>query len=297
MNYQINFCKKFSKFLIENEKIINALFDILKMKKKNITDCYFYTKENPPPHPKYKYPDKLYLACIIYIIKYHITWDSFMEPIPGKQINKRHHTYLRYDIYRKFFEKSLNSYLEENKITKLSIDSTIVNNKNCAEITKNLPLNKNRKGLKVSVVIDNNGIPISSVITESHIHDSKIAEKNLTQISNNKKIKEQINSSKQKITILADKAYDSNKIKENIKRLKLKYIIAPNNRRTKNPKLRRKLTVKEIKIYRKRIKIEHFFARIKKYAKINCVYEKKIRSYVGLIFLVLGSIIINRLNN
>ena len=96
---------------------------------------------------------------------------------------------------------------------------------------------------------------------------------------------------------MADKAYDSYKIKENIRRLNMKYIIPPNNRNTKLTQLKRKLTVKQIKSYRNRIKVEHLFARIKKSAEINCVYEKRIKSYEVLVFFLLDSIIINKLNN
>jgi hypothetical protein len=36
----------------------------------------------------------------------------------------------------------------------LSIDSTTINNKNCIELEKHLPVNKNRKGVKISAVVD-----------------------------------------------------------------------------------------------------------------------------------------------
>ena len=95
MIHCIYFSKKFSNFLVENEIIINALFIILKLKKKNIIVSYFFTANNPPPNPRYKYTDKLYLACILFIIKHHISWDSFIDHIPGKQVNKRHNIYQR----------------------------------------------------------------------------------------------------------------------------------------------------------------------------------------------------------
>ena len=62
------------------------LFKILKTIKPNIIDAYSYSEENPPPHKNYKYTDKLYLGCILYIIKYNIGWESFLGPIPGSRL-------------------------------------------------------------------------------------------------------------------------------------------------------------------------------------------------------------------
>jgi hypothetical protein len=93
---------RFKKFLEEYDKIISLLFNILKTYKPKIIDSYTYSIEQPPPHPLYKYTDKLYLACILFIILYCPTWESFLGPIAGDQVNKRHLQYLNYDFYSNF---------------------------------------------------------------------------------------------------------------------------------------------------------------------------------------------------
>ena len=107
----------------------------MKQYKPTIIDFYSYSLKNPPPHPLYKYTDKLYLACILYVIFYGSTWESFIGPISGKLLNKRHHEYIKYDLYSKFFEISLKKYLKTHDVKYLSIDSTIIYNKNCIELT------------------------------------------------------------------------------------------------------------------------------------------------------------------
>jgi hypothetical protein len=289
--------KRLQKFFNDHEIVINTIFNILKKYKPNIVDAYLYSSENRPPHPKYKYTEKLYLGCILYVIKYGVTWESFIGPIPGKQLNKRHNEYInRYDIYSKFFNYSLKKYLKTHNIKYLSIDSTIVNNKNCSEFNGRLPYNKNRKGGKIEVIGDDKGSPLIFSISESTKHDSKIAINDINKLSTNKIINEALKKTKGHPYILADSGYDSSNLKEKLKIIHFKGIIKPNNRNTKHAK-KRKLSKSDNKKYKKRITIEGFFGIIKKYPKINCIYERKIVSYNGLISFLFGAILLGRINN
>jgi len=222
-------------FFIKYDTVITNLLQILKASKYDVVDAYYYSKDNPPPHPRYKYTDKLYVGCIFYILKYGSTWESFIGPIPGKQLNKRHNDYLKVDLYSRFFNESLQKYLEHHELKYLSIDSTTINNKYCIEIKKHHPLNKNRKGIKISAIVDDIGSPLTHTIAESTKHDSIIAIDNINDISKSKIIKKELDKTDGHIYLLADKGYDSNKIKEYIQELNMKPIISPNNRNTKNP--------------------------------------------------------------
>ena len=76
--------------------------------------------------------------------------------------------------------------------------------------------------------------------------------------------------------------------------MKLKgYIPIIPKRKTKNTKT--SLTKNEIKIYKKRIIVENFFSWLKKYPKIDKIYEKTIASYTGLLMMVISLIIFNRI--
>ena len=57
----------------------------------------------------------------------------------------------------------------------------------------------------------------------------------------------------------------------------------------------RSLKTKEIKIYRKRIIVENLFAWLKAYPKINCIYEKTLESFRGLLLLGISILIYKRL--
>ena len=74
----------------------------------------------------------------------------------------------------------------------------------------------------------------------------------------------------------------------------MKCIISCNNRNCKTKSKMRSLTNKEKHIYKNRIKVEHYFGIIKKYPKINHLYEKTLISYFNLLLLVSSMILIKR---
>lgn len=78
--------------------------------------------------------------------------------------------------------------------------------------------------------------------------------------------------------------------------MNFKYIIKPNNKNNKYKKTK-KIPKRYRKQYLKRISVEHFFAIIKRHPKINCIYERKIISFNGLLMFLFGSILLNRASN
>jgi hypothetical protein len=228
--FQPHISKRLNKFFNDNDKAISLFFSILKRIKPNIIDAYTYSINNPPPNPRYKYTDKLYIGCIIYITKYNHSWESFIGPIPGKQVHKRHMEYLKEDLYTKFFNKSLNKYLRDDNNhlhnQYLCADTTIINNKQCTEINKHLPINKNRKGLKISSINNSQGIPLILSIKESSVHDSKCIIDDLDKLENNKFITDATDQCIGHTYILADSGYDIKSIRDRIEQLK-KNILLP----------------------------------------------------------------------
>lgn len=292
---------RLQKFFNDYDYVINVMFKIIKLQKPDIIDSYSFSKENPPKNPKYKYTEKLYIGCIFYVLKHNDSWDSFIGPIPGKQLNKRHNDYCKNKIYSNFFYTCLEKYLKTNNIKYLTMDATICNNKYNKEIHKHLPINKNRKGAKTSLIGDEKGSPLTEpFITDSTVHDSILAIENINELVNNELILNTLNKTKGHVYLLADSAYDTKEIKKKLMDNNIKPIIKPNNRNTgkkKNQykqKKKKKLSKSNRIKYKKRKVIENSFAIIKKNTKINCVYEKKLSSYRGLMTFIFGTILIKR---
>jgi len=107
------------------------------------------------------------------------------------------------------------------------------------------------------------------------------------------KTKKYQNHNRYKQYILADSGYDSKNNHSLLKNKGYTPIIIQNKRNIKNKKLIRKFNVKQKKIYNKRIIVENYHSWLKKFSKIKSLHERKIESYMGLLFLSI-SIIINR---
>lgn len=292
------------KFFEQYQYVIDKMFSIVKLQKSNIVDSYYYSKKNPPKNPNYKYTEKLYIGCIFYVLKHNNSWESFIGPIPGKQLNKRHNEYCKNNIYRNFYKKCLKKYLKTKKIKYLSIDATICNNKNNQELVTHLPINKNRRGGKISTIVDDIGSPIvQPIIGDCTKGDSILAIENINELVNNKLIINSFNKTDGNIYLLGDSGYDSSFVKSLLIENDIKPIIMPNNRnrgkgkhQNANKVIRKKKRLSKpnrIK-YKKRKIIENFFAILKRYTKINCVYERTICSYEGLVLFVFGSTLLTR---
>jgi hypothetical protein len=297
MIHEVIINQSFSDFLKKHERIILKLFDIIKTFKKNIPNTYKYSLKHPPLKSNYKYTDKLFIGCILYITLNNSSWTSFIGPIPGKQVHKKFREYSLKNCFEKLFKTSIEEYLCTIKMKKnnkniISTDTSNIYNRNCEELIHKNPYMKNKKCIKISTFVDSRGCPLNISINDSITHDSKIFINDFNKIIDNKDIKKKFNKN---TLILADKGYDSKNVRNIIRKSKMDHIIAYNRRNTKNKSKIRKLTKYQKKIYKKRIKVEHYFGIIKRYPKINVIYEKSLSSYYNILLLVSSLIIINRI--
>ena len=69
--------------------------------------------------------------------------------------------------------------------------------------------------------------------------------------------------------MLADKGYDSSNLRSKLIEQKYEPIIAYNKCNTKDINKIKQLTISEKIIYKKRIKVENMFAKIKAYRRLN----------------------------
>ena len=224
------FNKAFSMFLNKYEKIILKCFKHIASFKKNIPNTYQYSNKYPCPRSNYKYTDKLFIACILYVTLNNSSWISFIGPIPGKQVHKRFKEYCNMNCFKNLFKNSIKEYLCTKSMEKtklISIDSTNIFNKNCIELDNRNPYYKNKKCIKVSSAVDANGSPLSITVNDSNNHDCKLFNEVFNETINNKIIKRKINKN---TIILADKGYDTKAIRNKIKKSKMRCIIAYNKR-------------------------------------------------------------------
>ncbi len=119
---------------------------------------------------------------------------------------------------------------------------------------------------KIHAVVDSKGRPLNFTLTGGHVHDSQVVE-------------EVLDTPKAPLAITADKAYDSEKVRQQIRDEGALPVI-PNrsnaNKKAYCPK----------RFYRRRHEIENFFCRIKDWRRIATRYDKLARNFQAATMLV-----------
>lgn len=232
-----------------------------------------------------KYTLEEYIMGIIEVITNNISWRKYNGKINGRILNNKHNEFIKLGVYKKLYEMNLKKYLRKNKkrfLKYLSIDSTFVENKNGIDGTGRNIYYKNKKGRKVTAIVDTKGIPLRICISPGNKHDCTIFKEN-KEIINNASMKNQY--------FMADKGYDSNEIREIIRSKGYIPIIPKRKRNNKDKSLKKNEIVK----YKKRIIVENTFSWLRKNAKIDKIYEKTLKSYEGCLLLSVSILIYKRI--
>jgi len=217
-----------------------------------------------------------YLMGIIEVLCNNISWRKYMGKINGRVLNNKHNEFVKLGVYNELYKVNLKKYLRKSKkkfLKYLSIDSSFIENRNGINNLGRNVYYKNKKGRKISLIVDSKGIPINVCISAGNKHDCTIFKENknmINQASNKNKY------------FMADKGYDSEEIR-NILRAKGYIPIIPKRKTKKN---KRSLKTNQIKIYRKRIIVENAFSWIKRNAKIDHICEKTEESYMALLLSI-----------
>ena len=128
-------------------------------------------------------------------------------------------------------------------------------------------MGRSRGGLttKIHALVDANGMPIALKLTEGQAHDGRSAADMLDSVGKGQ-------------TLLADRAYDSDALRETLAERGAKANIKPMPNRVRVPKFNKRL-------YKKRNFIERFFNKLKHFRAIATRYEKHDANYLALVKL------------
>lgn len=237
-----------------------------------------------------------YFREILYVITSLTYWNRYKGIINAKVLHNKHMEYMRKGFYDELFRRIINKYVVVNGyfIYKLqSTDTSFVSNKNCCGLPRN-KYYKSKRGIKISSINDINGIPLSLLITEGSINDSKILIETINCAQIDTKPNNYKHSNKHKQYMLADKGYDTKELRQFLTEKGYTPIIGYNKRNIKDVNKLNKLTVAEKKKYKKRIVVENFYSWIKQVPKLMFVFEKSMTSYKQLLLVASSIFIFNR---
>jgi transposase len=128
-------------------------------------------------------------------------------------------------------------------------------------------MGRSRGGLttKIHAVVDANGNPFNLKLTEGQAHDGRSAEDMLASVGKGQ-------------TLLADRAYDSDALRETLAGRGAKANVKPMPNRVNIPKFNKRL-------YKKRNLVERFFNKLKHFRAVATRYEKHDANYLALVKL------------
>ena len=264
---------------------------------KNLVTCIVaYIKSDAVLHSRYyaatchrKYDFAVMLEIIVHVLRYGVPWRSVSNlklagNIHWSTIYKTYCKLVNDNVLRACYEKVLEMYFKDKPMTKLKhqyTDTSVIANKyGCDKVGRN-KYYKNKKITKLSIITDEQGIPISVKLDAGNIHDSKI----MTEQLNDKHchlIK--VLQPRNKI-MMADKGYDSKPLKKLLKENGYTTIIPQNRRNIKDKKKIHKMRPQEKRLYRKRIRVENTFMKLKKNRRLDVRYDKMVKMYEGFVFL------------
>lgn len=273
------------KLIKDKNSLVNYVYDYVI--KKFPAKYTFKTKNQ-------KYDLRIIISEILYFLVSGVSYANYRGPINNKTLNRHIIFFTRNNIFKDIYDSLFNEYIKNKAHTKLKYqytDTSFIINKNGKQKLGRNKFCKNKKCYKLSLIVDINGIPNSSLIRSGNKNDAKIAINNILLHKNSMKRA----NSKIKPYMLADKMYDTKEFRDICKQNNYKPIVDYNKRNIKNKKLIKVLQKKEKKIYKKRTKVENTFCLLKKYKRLQIIYDSYLSTYITFLNIALCLMILKYL--
>ena len=213
--------------------------------------------------------DRKIVNAIFYVLRTGMPWRDLPARYgPYTTAYNRFNRWSRRGIWKLVFNK----LASKSRDSLYLIDSTVVKAHRAAsggkrgEKNQAIGVSRGGRTTKIHAVVDGKGRPLSFTVTGGQVHDSQVVEEILA-------------TPRSPLAITADKAYDSAKVRQQIKDEGALPII-PNRCNA----LKKAYCPK--RFYRRRHKIENFFCRIKDWRRIATRYDKLARNFQAATTLV-----------
>jgi len=235
----------------------------------------------------------------MYWSKYNKDWDP--NKPSGKYLNKRHNQYVNWGVYDCLYLCVLNRYFSTDKFGKLkyqSIDTTFCTNLYGSEMMGRNVKYKSKNGIKLSVIVDSNGVPFSLSMASGNINDCRIANEHINKPLIDPETSRVKHNNRYTQKMLCDAGYHNSSFYKTLKQKGYDPIIDVNKRNTKDKVKIEKMKVDKMRYIKNssnRLTVERFNAWIHKFPKITRVVEKTIKSFRGILMLACSVIVSHKI--
>lgn len=234
-----------------------------------------------------KYSINEYLRIILFVQKTGIAWRDtslLKTEIKWNSVYKVYQKLNKFGIFKIAYIDLLKKYLKKcpgKKLKFILTDTSFVPNKKGKDTIGYSKYYNKKKGTKISLITDSNGIPLNMKCYKGNKYDSRILLDHLT----NRDIVCTNHIDKYKQYFLADPGYDSKEIRNRLTELGYKPLIVQNRRNIKDMTKLIVLTEREKRIYKNRLKVENTFNKMKIDRRLCLRWDSKIESFIGFIYL------------
>ncbi len=212
--------------------------------------------------------DRKVINAIFYVLRTGMPWRDLPARYgPYTTAYNRFNRWSCRGIWKRVFDQ----LASKSRDSLYLIDGTIVKahrgqRRKRGEKNQAIGISRGGRTTKIHAAVDSKGRPLSFTVTGGQVHDSQVAE-------------EVLDTPRSPLAVTADKAYDSAKVRQQIKDEGAVPVIPNRSTATKKaycPK----------RFYRRRHKIENFFCRIKDWRRIATRHDKLARNFLAATTLV-----------
>ncbi len=231
-----------------------------------------------------------YLDGIFYVLKHGIGWEYLNGyPVSGDSFRKKFKEWQSKEVFKSAWLIVLRIY-EKYKIDfkDLFIDASHIKNQFGSEFVGSNIYDRFRKATKLTIIVDEFGIPVSIKIGPSNKHDSKYVIPSIESL--------QINISDVEC-LIADKGYVSKDLSKKLADIYSIQLVTPRKKRKKQKgKLRGRKPKNHGKL-KNRFIVEHSLSWFKQYTRLFRRKDKKINIFLEFIYFGAANLISNKLTN
>ena len=214
------------------------------------------------------------LRLIFRVLRTGMQWRELECNVHFTTVFKRMKTWSEAGVFTDAYTKTLEVYRKLNKNEYYCVDSSYVKNKfGRKNVTGKNHTDRGRQALKLSAIVDQNGIIHGACTHPGNIPDVSLLDETLRSAF----------VSLDKLPLLADRGYDSRK----------------NRRICEQHGLQDRIFRRKTKTVRRtnarRIVVEHVFAWLDQFRRLLYMYEQNPTTYISFVLLAMGHILGNRL--
>jgi transposase len=203
------------------------------------------------------------------------------EKYPLKStVHDWYQTFVRDGIFDETFG-ALVEVLESNgeiDINTAAVDATFIRSRAGSQ---DVGKTKCGKGQKLMAIVDQKSRPVALFLSSAQPHEITLLKQTLDALKTEKNPR----------YLLADGAYDSDPMDEDLRKIGIN-LIAPHKKNRKKPKTQ---DGRQFIRYKKRWVVERFFAHLHNYRKLTINYDKNINNFLGYIKLASAILIAQKL--